>query len=182
MLPLFLAACAPDLTPTWGFDPITLEPDGAGAYGFQTWQVYGEKWAEKPKDKFYVCAVVVELAAEPGACPECTVGWTVTSTFVESDCPTELAENPVFTSVVGIGLGGPSPNPEAPHPGLTVEGWIDYGSGWEVHGDAWPEALDAGGTAVDATWDGSRVFTFWPGALWPLLEAPPATPVSRVAG
>jgi hypothetical protein len=162
------AACAPDLTPTWGFDPIYLEPDGQQVYGFETWQIYAEKWAKKPVDRYYVCAVVVQLEGTPSSCPDCTVAWNVTAELVESDCAGTLSEDPLFTSVIGLGLGEPSTNPDAPHPDLTVVGWVDYGSGWEIHGDAWPEILDSGGVAADAEWDGEKAFTFWPGALWPL--------------
>jgi hypothetical protein len=182
-----LAACARDLVPTWGFDPVWLEPAGEDdVHGFHTWQIYDERWSRKPDDRFYVCAVVAEFSGVPTAsCGEaCTHAWSVQSAVLESDCPASLAEDPLFGSLVGIGLGAASTSPDVPHPGATTVGWIDYGFGWEVHGDAWPEILDAGGTPETTEWDATQAFTFWPTALWPIGEATPATtaPVSRSDG
>lgn len=187
---LLLGACASEETPAWAFDPIRLEPAGtADVLGFQTWHVYAEPWAKSRDERHFVCAVVTELVGTPStACPDCDVAWAVASTQLETDCAPAVGDDPLFTSVVGIGLSAGAPSADAPHPGLTTVGHVDYGFGWEVHGDAWPEALDTGGTAESADWTGTAPFALWPTAIWPLdpaatadETAETATPVSRLA-
>jgi len=183
-----LAGCgSSDDTPSWAFDPFYLEPAGVGdVFGLQTWNVYSDPWSDNRDERYFLCAVVAQLEGGPTpTCETCDVAWEVVSTFVESDCPGSLAEDPLFTSVVGVGFAAGSPSGDAPYPELSGVGFVDYGFGWEVHGDAWPEALDSGGTAESAEWDDAQPFTFWPTAIWPLADtaADPATatPVSRFA-
>lgn len=168
-----LAACTPDTTPTWAFDPIWLEPALADAvYGFQTWELYGPKWIENTKPNTYACAVVTELEGAPIPCdadPGCTVAWEVTTAVVETDCPDPaIADGPLFLSLLRVGIGGPDGSPEAPWPGKTQVGWADYGNGWEVHGYAYPEALDLGGTVESGEWDGIQPFLMVPTQSFPL--------------
>lgn len=167
---VLLAACAPDLTPAWAWDPIWLEPSEAGVHGFQTWQLYGPKWAEDPDEKFYACAVVVELDGAATACDAeegCEHAWDVTGALLETDCPDPaLADDPLFVSLARLALGGPATGEDVPFPGATSVGWADYGNGWEVHGDAYPAALEHGGTEATA-WDGVAPFQLVPAAAFP---------------
>jgi hypothetical protein len=166
-----LAACAPDLTPSWVFDPLWTQQDGIdGLYGFQTWEVFGPKWDRKHSDRHYVCAVVVELVGEATDCdaePECTHAWTLESTLVESDCDPTMVQDPLFVSLERVALGAPATG-EVPYPGETATGWADYGNGWEVHGEAYPDALDHGETAV-GTFDDGEPYSWLPtqAFTWP---------------
>lgn len=171
---LALGACHPDLTPSWAFDPIWLESADQTAdgpvHGFQTWQVYGPKWAKKQKDRFYVCAVVTELTGETlDTCdaPGCVTGFVVTGEILETDCvDATLAEAPLFTSLAGLALAGPYAAEDAPWPGRTTVTYADYGDGWDQHGYAYPEAFDQGG-AADPAWTGEDPFLFTPTAAFP---------------
>lgn len=171
MLPLLLLGCAPDLTPAWTWDPTWLEgaPDD-GAHGFQTWEVFGPKWTNKQRDRHYVCAVLVELEGQPSDCdaPGCAVAWDLTPTVLESDCPDlALADDPLFTSMRRLALGGPYTAEDAPWAGRTTTSWADYGRGWEQHGWAYPEAYDWG-SAGDPAWGGEDPFLFTPSAAFPV--------------
>ncbi len=180
-----LGACKADTTPAWALDPIWIEPGVAPAadlHGFQTWQVYGEQWRVRPDERYYSCAVVVELTGtETEPCPDCTIAWTVDATLLESDCPLAVQADPVFLSLRGLGIGELTGG-AAEHPGLTSAGYADYGAGWEPHGQAWPAALDAGEPVDDGGWDGVAPFTLWPDAIWPLAGGDALTPVSRETG
>lgn len=172
LLPLLFACKGPDTVPAWAWDPIWLEPLDGGAHGFQTWQLYGERWADGYDDKHYVCAVVVELYGAPVTCdaePECTTAWDFgQGTVLETDCADpSIADDPLFTSVTRVGLGAPVSGDEIPWPGLTSVGWVDYGGGWEVHGTAWPEALDLGRSVTSGEWDGVEPFQFVPEQAFP---------------
>jgi hypothetical protein len=172
MLWFHLLACAPDLTPSWAWDPIWIEPDGEGIHGFQTWQVYGPRWADRPKDRFYTCAVVVELAGQPVECdaaPGCGAAWDLELAPLETDCAGALAEDPLFLSLRRLAVGGPVADDEAAWPGLTSAGFADYGGGWIPHGQAYAEALDYGG-AGQLGWDGQSPFLFVPEGAVPLAE------------
>jgi len=165
---LLVAACAPDTERSWAFDPIELRPtEEGGVTGFQTWELFSEKWDKNHAEKHYICAVVVEFEGAVTSCTSCVAAWEVTTSVLESDCDAAIVDDPMFTSLVGIGLGNLSEDPAAPHPGSTSEGRADYGAGWETHGLAWPKTLDEGGTA-GAAWDGVEPFTLWPTAAWPL--------------
>jgi hypothetical protein len=163
---LILAACSPDLTPSWAWDPIWLEPvDDGGVHGFETWQIYGPNWPSHQNDRNYVCAVVVELTGAPTACDEvdgCAFAWDVTVTPAQSDCAEGFDQDPLFQSLQRLGFGPPSTDPEAPWPGQTTEAYADYGNGWEVYGDGYPAALDDGGQAGSATWDGTEPYLLVP--------------------
>lgn len=167
---LLLVACAPEppSAPAWAYDPIWLEPAAAeGVHGFQTWELFGAGWEKRYDDRYYVCAVVVEVTGVPAACDvdACTEAWSVTVAPADTDCDPELALDPLFSSLLGVALGGPAPDESAPWPGQTTVGWADYGNGWEVHGDAYPEVLDAGGSASGA-WDGVEPFLFVPASAF----------------
>lgn len=140
-----LSGCAPDLTPSWAYDPIWLEPAGeGGAFGFQTWELFGPRWDEKRDDRHYVCAVVVAVQGVAIPCDAqegCEHAWEVTPAILETDCAPPTADDPLFTSLQRLALGSEATG-EVPHPGQTSTGWADYGGGWEVHGYAYPEALD----------------------------------------
>lgn len=170
LLPV-LAACTPDLTPSWTWDPIWLEGTGPDTvHGFQTWEVFGPTWPRRQRDRFYVCAVVAELDGEVSDCdaPDCTIAWDVTPSFVETDCPDPaLAENPLFGALGRLALGGLAMGDDVPWPGQTTTSYADYGDGWAVHGTAYPEAYDWGG-AGDPTWTGDAPFLFTPSAAFPL--------------
>lgn len=168
LIPL-LGACQADTDPAWALDPLWIEPAAADLYGFQTWQVYSEKWRDRPDDRFYLCAVVVELVGtETEPCPGCTRSWTVEPTLLESDCAPAIEREELFLSLRGVGIGDLGRGEAAEHPGLTSAGFADYGDGWETHGQAWPAALDAGEPVDDGAWDGEQPFTLWPDAIWPL--------------
>ncbi len=178
---LLLLACQPDRTPTWAFDPVWITPVAADILGFQSWQIYGEPWRDNPDARFYVCGVVVQLDGTPTACDDCIAAWETTATVVETDCPDAIASDPLFTSVVAVGIGEASPDAEAPYPGSSAIGWIDYGFGWEEHGWAWPAALDEGGSGT-VPWDGTEPYQLWPRSIWPLdATAGTTTPASRSA-
>lgn len=176
MTPLLLfltVGCSTDLTPSWAFDPIWIEPALAGGvHGFQTWQVYGPKWPKKYDDRHYVCSVVTEISGDPITCdaePGCTFAWELAAAVLETDCsdPT-LAEDPLFVSLARVALGGAAAGEDVPWPGFTSVGWADYGNSWEVHGDAYPEALDLGGTVAGGDWDEIQPFLMVPTQSWPL--------------
>ncbi len=169
MLALLLAGCAPDLTPTWAFDPIWAEPlPGDATYGFQTWELFGPRWDRKRSERHYVCAVVVELAGAPVPCdaePDCELAWEVTPELVESDCSQEIADDPLFVSLQRLAIGGPALGEGAPWPGSSLTGWADYGAGWEIHGHAYPEALDRAQPA--GTWSDGEPHLFVPTKAFP---------------
>ena len=171
MLPLLLLGCAPDLTPTWTWDPIWLEGAAVdGAHGFQTWEMFGPKWTKKQRDRFYICSVLVELDGEASTCdaPDCVFAWNVSPAVLETDCAdAAFADEPLFTSLQRIALGGAYAAADAPWPGRTTTSWADYGSGWEQHGFAYPEAFDWGG-AGDPAWTGEDPFLFTPSAAFPV--------------
>jgi hypothetical protein len=167
-----LAGCRPDLTPTYAYDPIWLEPaEEGGMHGFQTWQIYGPDWPDRYSDRHYVCSVLVELVGLPTECDaeECAFAWQTTPELRETDCePTSLADGPLFLSLQRVALGGPAPGPDVPWPELTSVGWTDYGNGWEIHGDAYPAALDDGGDADTPEWDEQQPFLMVPAQSFPL--------------
>jgi hypothetical protein len=168
-----LAACTPDLTPAWAFDPIWIEPmTGDAVHGFQTWEIYGPKWPSSYSDRHYVCSVVVEIEGAPIPCDAeegCTWAWDITAALVESDCAdAELAEDGLFVSLDRLALGGPSTSEDAPWPQHTSVGWADYGNGWEVHGSAYPEALDLGAQVESGEWDGVQPFLLVPESAFSL--------------
>ncbi|MCB9688764.1 MAG: hypothetical protein H6735_27235 [Alphaproteobacteria bacterium] len=161
--------CAPDLTPTWAWDPIWLEPtEDGGAHGFETWQIHGPKWQRNGKDRYYVCGVVVALDGPAVDCDieGCVVAFELTPTPVETDCPGTLADDPLFLSLHRLAIGAPAAG-EVPWPGFTSETYADYGSGWEVYGQSWTEALDHGG-AGQLGWNGTDPYQLVPDAAFPL--------------
>ncbi|HHO53419.1 MAG TPA: hypothetical protein ENK18_21750 [Deltaproteobacteria bacterium] len=168
---LLLSGCSIDLTPTWAFDPIWLEPGPDGtAHGFQTWEMFGPDWARQNNEKFYLCVVVVELWGEPGECdaePDCDEAWSLTREFLETDCIGLVPkDDPLFTSLQRIGLGSVAPGDDVLYPGFTLTGWADYGNGWEVHGEAYPDALDFGVPSAGSFSEG-ETFTFVPTKAFP---------------
>ena len=171
-----LFACSPDLTPSWAWDPVWLEPvDGGAVHGFETWQIYGPKWPSHQNDRHYVCAVVVELAGESTDCSGldgCATGWEIVPTVVQSDCPEGFAEDPLFLSLRKLGFGPPSADPEAAWPGQTSEAYSDYGNGWEVYGEGYPAILDDGGQPASLSWDGTEPFVLLPASSFQLGAAP----------
>jgi hypothetical protein len=111
----------------------------------------------------------------PAACdadPGCAAGWEVAeSSVASSDCEDEaLLADPLFLSLLRIGLGGPDTSPEAPWPGQTSVGWADYGNGWEVHGYAYPEGLDLGAQLTTDAWDGVQPYLMVPTQSFALSE------------
>lgn len=170
LIPLMLlCACKADTAPAWAFDPIWIEPDGSAIHGVHTWQMYSERWHEKRKEKFYLCSIVVELWGEPTTCDDCLHAWAVDTELLETDCDPAVAQDPMFVSLAGLGIGELTSDPGAPHPGNTATGYADYGSGaWEVHGWAYPDALDAGGSPTSPEWDGEQPFVLWPTLDWPV--------------
>jgi hypothetical protein len=70
--------------------------------------------------------------------------------------------------MAALGIGSTTSSLEAPFPGQTSDGWIDYGYGWERHGWAYPDALDHGQPSSATEWDPSEPFTLWPTSVWPL--------------
>lgn len=170
---LLLAGCSPDLTPSYAFDPIWIEPtaEEGGIEGFHTWQIYGPRWPKHYSERHYVCSVLVGISGVETECDaeECTIGWEITASVLESDCaPKSFAEDPFFVSLLRLGLGGEATGPDVPWPGSTSIGWADYGNGWEVHGDAYPDALDTEGTADDPTWNDEQPFSMVPTQSFPL--------------
>lgn len=168
-----LAGCAPDLTPTWAWDPIWLEPtEDGGAHGFETWQIQGPRWQKNGKDRNYVCGVVAEVRGPAVACDGaedpagCLVVFELETTPVETDCAGDLAERPLFLSLRRLAVGGAAGS-DAAWPGLTSVGWADYGEGWVVHGESYTEALDHGG-AGQLGWSGEDPYLFVPDAAFPL--------------
>jgi hypothetical protein len=186
LLPL-VTACATSDEPVWAFDPIYIEPAGDGFFGFETWQVYSKRWVEHPEARYYLCSVVEQLEGTPGVCSDCAISWDVVPSLVETDCPRGTEDDPIFTSLRGLGFGDPAPAADAPHPGSTTEVQADYGFGWEDYGQAWPEVLDSGGTTTTPDWDGEQAFDLWPNGAWALgrpaapSTAPTATSESRSA-
>lgn len=171
LIPLMLASgCSNvDTTPAWAFDPIWIEPEGDGIHGIHAWHVYSDAWHEKRAEASYLCAVVVELWGAPADCDGCVHAWAVETELLESDCDPALAQDPTFVALKGLGIGEPTTDADAPHPGATAVGYADYGFGaWEVHGWAYPDALDAGRTPTSDEWDGEQPFTLWPTLDWPL--------------
>jgi hypothetical protein len=172
MIPwLLLVGCRPDLTPTYAYDPIWLEPGEDGAvHGFETWQIYGPDWPDRYAEKHYVCSVLVELTGLPTECDadeDCTIAWETTGEVRETDCEGDLAKGELFLALRRVGLGGPAPG-EVPWPDLTSVGWADYGNGWEIHGDAYPAALDDGEQAEGREWNEEQPFLFVPAQSFPL--------------
>lgn len=173
MLALLSLACKTGPSePAWAFDPIALEPDGAFAVqGFQTWEVYDERWnGRTDADKHFVCAVVVSFEGAPAdGCDTCTEGWEVQTDVIETDCDDLWLRTQTFhESLVGLGIGPVDATPDAPVPGSTWEGWIDEGFGWQRHGWAWPDVVEDGGTQSRPGWNGEDAFTLWPTTAWSL--------------
>ncbi|MEZ4241901.1 MAG: hypothetical protein R3F59_38280 [Myxococcota bacterium] len=177
-----LTACGrPDTTPTWAYDPIWLEPAVQGeVHGFQTWELYGPKWIDNSDDRAYACAVVVELFGAPVACdadPGCTVAWELAeSEIVSTDCDEATTADPLFGSLLRVGIGGLIAGEQVPYPGQTSTGWADYGNGWEVHGYAYPEALDLGALIDTTDWDGVQPFQLVPSQSFELGGEATSTP------
>jgi hypothetical protein len=170
-----LSACKQDETPALAFDPIWVEPVGEDIHGFETWQIYTDRWAKHDKEKFYVCAVVVELEGTPTApgdgCRGCALAWDVTPTVIDSDCADRLTDDPGFLALTRLAIGdvGNGLDADNPYPAKAQGGWADYGTGeWEAHGWAYPESLDTRGQAASADWDGDQPFQFWPAFYWDL--------------
>lgn len=172
-----LTACAgDDGSPAWAFDPLWLEPtaDG-GVYGFQTWEVFSERWTKQFDERYYLCSVVVELSGSPiqveGDCSGCELAWSVTPSLLETDCGDAIAADPGFLSLSRVGLGevGADLIEGDPYPTRSAGGYADYGDGvWVAHGWAYPEALDTRGSVVDSDWNEEQPFTFWPAWVWDL--------------
>jgi hypothetical protein len=156
----------------WAFDPIALSPDGPFAVeGFQTWEVYDERWDGRTEaDKHFVCVVVIRFEGAPGpGCDTCTESWSVTPEVVESDCDDLWLRQQDFPeSLRGLGIGPADAGEDAPQPGATWEGWIDEGFGWQRHGWAWPKLVEDGGTQARPGWNGEDDFTLWPSTAWSL--------------
>jgi hypothetical protein len=169
---LLVAACTPDRTPAWAYDPLWIEPvDGDALHGFETWQLYGPSWPKHYNDKFYACSVVVELDGEPIECdaePGCTHAWEVVGEVAQSDCDAGLAGDPLFLSLGRVAIGGLDTGPDVAWPGQTSVGWADYGNGWEVHGEAYPEGLDLEQAVQSNAWDGEQAFLFVPASAFSL--------------
>ena len=167
---VIFSACAPsDGIAAWALDPIVLQATDSGVYGFQTWEFYAD--GRGFNEKSYVCAAVVEItgdSAEP--CDGCTDAWEVSAALLESDCDASLSADPglLTLSRLAIGPGDSSIFEDDPHPGLSLGGFADYGSGeWLTHGWAYPQSLDVAGEAADGSW-GSEPFLFWPAWAWQL--------------
>jgi len=163
-----IAACTPDPEPTWALDPITFTSDAEGIVGFQNWTFFAQPWSKRQASKHHICTVVVRFTGTPSQCPECEHAWEVDPTILETDCPDSLAEGPLPLSMMALGIGAATEAPDAPFPGQTSEGWVDYGYGWERHGWAYPDALDHGRPSSATQWDPAEPFTLWPTYVWPL--------------
>lgn len=178
LLPLLLfAACAKnDGVPAWAMDPIWLEPDGDGVYGFQTWELFSQPWGKKLDEAYYVCGIVVELTGTPAtidaACPGCVAAWDIETALLETDCAADAgADDPAYLSLRRVALGDVPADLQAtdPYPHQSHGGYADYGTGtWETHGWAYPDALDTRGQATDTDWNGEQAFQWWPAYVWDL--------------
>jgi len=166
---LLLTACAPDRTPTWAADTLHLQPaeGGQGMTGFATWTLYGPRWEASPRERFYACAMVVELELEPctspacSTCPECTHAWDVSGTLADSDCEQDHA----LPELRGLALA--PLDPELAGDPRFADGrlgtWTRYSDGdWVAHGWA-----DFGGPEPDPVPDEPSL-TGWPAWAWPL--------------
>jgi hypothetical protein len=122
--------------------------------------------------------LVVELRLEPtdDGCSSCDRAFTVQPSLLETDCPSELAFQELWTTLRAIGLGALDTRPEAPYPGDTWTAYADYGYGWEVFGFAFPEALENGQPASGLPWTGQEAFRLLPDSAWPLDELLPGSP------
>jgi hypothetical protein len=165
-------ACGAPTEPVWALDPTWVEPTADGLHGFETWNLYDARWERNRSERAFVCSVVVSVdgVATEADCPECTVAFTVTPSFLESDCDGDLPDDPGFLTLSRLALGAVGPNlvDDDPFPGQSVGGYADYGDGWVPHGWAYPDALDLGQTVDDSSWDGDQAFEFWPAFVWDL--------------
>lgn len=165
LLGLALTACSPDRTPTWAADTVHVQPavDGDGLVGFQTWTVYGPRWADAPNERFYACAIVIQLdltACDTCDCADCDRTWTAVETARDSDCDTAPDALPVLT---GFGTGALPASLEGDdrHAGATVGSFVQYDQGdWLAHG--WVESDADDDPAAAST------LTAWPAWAWPL--------------
>lgn len=171
MAAVLLFACAGgNGEPTYATDELYVEPDGDGIIGFQTWSVYDDSY---PDDDAYVCGQVFELTgtqSEDWDCVACEVQFAVTATLMETDCPGGWSTGERLGALTGIGIGtlGPSLSDDDPHPGSSLGGYTDQGSGeLEPHGWAYTEAVANGGSGA-ATWDGSEPWVLEPAWAWDL--------------
>ena len=150
----------------WAVDPMWLDPSEDLVTGFQTWEFFDDGWTSGYGERHYVCGVVVRVEGVPAAdpCEGCDASWEVDARVTETDCPFDDVGR--FTTLQGVGVG-PAPEgltDEAPHPGLSLAAWADYGDGWVGYGWAFPAAIEEQGTRTE--WDGDAPLTLRPTLLW----------------
>ena len=165
-----LVGCAPRGPVAWGSDPIWLaQADEGGVYGFQTWRLYRDGWQRKQRDRFYACAVLVELSGDPTEpCDGCSHAFGVSAAVIESDCLEGMQDDARFTGLTALALGQLGSTADSPYPSQSYDSHADYGYGWEPHGLAWPADLDHGAILTDPSWEAGHAFHFEPLTALPL--------------
>ncbi len=170
MLPLLAACGGQGDAVFWGFQHASLTVSGDRISGYQVWEMYGEKWERKQKEKHHVCSVVqaltgVERAGELEGCQGCLVTYEVELELVESDCDPSVSERADLAGMTQLGIGTLPADLEAsePYPGATF-GWYQS---WDndsatIHGYAWREP-----EPTDAAWEEGAV-VLWPAYTWQL--------------
>ena len=170
LLPLLTACGGQGDAPFWGFQHVSLTVSGDALSGYQIWEMYGERWERKQKEKFHVCSVVQTLTgssadAELDGCLSCEAVYDVELEFLESDCDDGISQRADLAGMTRFGIGAlPADlDEESPYPGAAL-GWYQS---WDdttatVHGYAWQDL-----EPTDPIW-GDGVFTLWPAYAWQL--------------
>ena len=130
MLPLHAACGGQGDAVFWGFQHASLTVSGEHIRGYQIWELYGEKWERKQKEKHHICSVVqtltgLETAAELEGCLDCQAVYEVELELLESDCELSVSERSDLAGMTRFGVGALPAELEdgEPYPGATL-GWV----------------------------------------------------------
>ncbi|MFT5686509.1 MAG: hypothetical protein ACI8RZ_007465 [Myxococcota bacterium] len=170
MLPLFIACGGQGDAVFWGFQHANLTVSGDRLSGYQIWELYGEKWERKQKEKHHICSVVqtltgVETDSEIEGCLSCLAVYEVNLELLESDCDPSISEREDLAGMIRFGIGALPEELEedAPYSDATLgwyQGWDDASA--TIHGYAWQDP-----EPTEPIW-GDGAFTLWPAYTWQL--------------
>lgn len=163
----------------WALNYATVTPAENGTVsGTHVWTFYDEDW--DLEDEGYICAVVqhlegVEMAA-PEDCPAARAAYSVTLSFIESDCPAGIqADEWLVSGVDNFCVGRLSDDvlDVVEHPDESM-GWYFQKSGGAAtsHGSVYLEELDWADADDVAEphkeWEPGRRYRLAPAFAWTL--------------
>lgn len=171
---LLLGACGGDDEPAWALQHATVSLDEDGTLsGFQTWELYADKWSRRLNEKHHLCAVVEQISGTPldePRCPGCVDGFTVFTEVADSDCPERWVTQLGLAEEIELLIGDTVDDEALPEEATAPRrGWYQrFGGGEAVtQGHIWSESGAPDALPMLVT---EERYVLWPTSAWSLLE------------